>query len=165
MRLLVYGILLFMIASFVCNAGDKSELKWYTFDDGLAHAKKTEKKILVDVYTDWCGWCKKMDRDVYGDKRIVDYLNQKYVLVKLNAESSAKVNYKGKKSTERGIAQQFGVTGYPTTLFFKSDGEPITPVSGFVPADKFIDILKFIGDDFFAKMNWEEFQKKKDEKK
>jgi uncharacterized protein YyaL (SSP411 family) len=75
------------------HAGENSNLKWHDFNDGIATAKKTNRKILVDVYTNWCGWCKKMDASTYGNSEIAKYLSERYVLVKLNAESDKKLFY------------------------------------------------------------------------
>jgi thioredoxin-related protein len=68
----------------IISANDK--LKWYGFDEGLAKAKKENKFLLVDFYTDWCGWCKKMDSETYANKNIIKLLNKDFVLVKLNPE-------------------------------------------------------------------------------
>lgn len=149
------------LLKFQANAGDQQELKWNTLTEGLKEAKSKNKKVLVDVYTDWCKYCKKMDKEVYEDKNVVNYLSKSYVLVKLNAESATQVSYKGQTTSEREIAGMFGVSGYPTTLFLNAEGEFLTPVPGFVPADRFLDIAKFIGDNYYEKMNWDEYQKQK----
>ncbi len=154
MKLLVPTVLiaciLFTIAfSTAGYAGDKSGLQWVAFTKGVADAKKSNKKILVDVYTDWCGWCKRMDAETYSDKSVAQYLKAHYVLIKLNAESDATLSYMGKSYTERQLAQAFGVDGYPSTLFLKSSGEPITRYPGYADAAKFIKILSFIGEDHY----------------
>src|SRR3990172_10089448 len=64
-----------------------SPLEWTMFDQGLARAKAGRKKVIVDVYTDWCTWCKKMDSDTYADKSVRTALTANFVGVKLNAES------------------------------------------------------------------------------
>ena len=162
---LTYAFILLLavtIPNHCAMAGDQQELKWSSFTEGLKEAKSKNKKVLVDVYTDWCKYCKKMDKEVYEDQNVVKYLSDNYILVKLNAESASKVNYKGQTVSENEIAGMFGVNGYPTTLFLNAEGEFLTPVSGFIPADRFLDIAKFIGENYYEKMNWEEYQKQKD---
>jgi len=163
--------LFILLAVFCCcavsSAADKkSDLAWRSFDKGLAEAKKADKKVLVDVYTDWCGWCKKMDKVVYSDTQVTNYLLHQFVLVRLNAESQNQVHYKGKTYTEAELAMGFRVTGYPTTLFFKPDGEHITTLPGYLGADDFMNVATFIGDDHYKTMKWEEYlQKQKSKEK
>src|SRR5512141_1409648 len=87
---------------------------WRGWDAGLAEAGRTGRPVLVDVYTDWCGWCKRMDRDVYARSDVSEYLNAHFVMVRLNAESDERVNYAGRVLTGRTLAGGFQVTGYPT---------------------------------------------------
>ena len=137
----------------------KAELKWKPFEAGFAEARKSDKKVLLDVYTDWCGWCKKLDQNVYSDGRVVKYLNQHYVVVKLNAEDTTRVNYMDKTSTKTELAGHFGVRGYPTIIFFGSKGDPINSLPGYVDADRFLTIVKYIGEDYYKTITWENFQK------
>jgi thioredoxin-related protein len=153
-------LMLFSLAG-TLRASDKSKLHWYPFEQGLAEAKKTNKKLLVDVYTDWCGWCKKMDADTYTDTGVESYLLEKYVVVKLNAESSTRQTYNGKQYTERELASEFGVSGYPTTLFFKSDGSPITGAPGYYGAADFKTVLSYIAEDHYQKTKFEDYAKTK----
>ncbi len=141
-------------------AGEKKELTWTNFNDGLEQAKKNEKHLLIDVYTSWCGWCKKMDKDVYGNDSVAQYLNQHFILVKLDAESQEKVTYNGKPLTERALAEYFGVAAYPTTVFLESDGKLVSPVEGYIEAETFLDVTKFIGESLYKKMTWKEYQSK-----
>ena len=138
-----------------------SELKWLKLTEGLDAAKKRNKKLLVDVYTDWCGWCKKMDAEVYTDAAVKNYLNEKYVVVKMNAESPAQVEYAGEEMSERQLSSTFGVTGFPTTIFLLPNGDPITMLPGFVAADQFLNVLTYIGDDHYEKMKYDEFLEKR----
>ncbi len=156
MKILLAGIALFILSA----EASGGELKWRTFDAGLAEAKQSNKKILLDVYTDWCGWCKKLDKDVYANDKVAAYLNKAYVIIKLNAESNGKLTYRDKSLTEGGLAQAFGVRGYPTIIFLDSNGEPINSLGGYVAADRFLPIIMYIGDDKYKSMTWDEYRQK-----
>ncbi len=109
--------LLFINTGFKMNKGDGGDLKWTNFTDGVRQASASNKKILIDVYTDWCGWCKKMESDTYSDEDIKSYLRENYILVKLNAESDAKEMLDNEEVTQANLASAFRVNGYPTTIF------------------------------------------------
>jgi thioredoxin-related protein len=130
---------------------------WLSFDAGMQEAKRTNKKVFVDVYTDWCGWCKKMDKEVFANGTIAPYLSEQFVLVKLNAESAARVSYKDSRSSEMELAREFGVTGYPTCLFLEPNGDLITVVPGYVKADDFFAVLKYFAESHYKKIDWQVF--------
>lgn len=136
-----------------------SGLTWNRYDRGLALAKQQNKHILIDFYTDWCGWCKTMDEKTYGNKSIQGVLNQKFVLVKVNAESNQTMQVNGKTMTEAQIAAMYQVNGYPTTWFLDPTGKAISPVPGYVPPDEFSPILRYMGDAWYKKMKFEQYVK------
>jgi thioredoxin-related protein len=142
----------------------ETDLSWYKFDDGMQKAKTENKQILIDVFTDWCGWCKTMDAKTYTDTRIVDYLNEKYVLIKLNPETDGSISYRGNSVAAADFVRGMGVTGYPATAFFESDGRMITMVPGYMPADDFLPILRYIGEKKYAEMSFEDFVKSENKK-
>lgn len=127
-------------------AAETAPVKWQGWDPGLRTAVKTQRPILVDVYTDWCGWCRRMDRDVYAQADVRDYLARRFVTVKLNAEAGDEASYEGKMYTSRTLAGRFRVTGYPTTIFLRANGEHLVNVPGYVPADRFLLLLRYIGE-------------------
>lgn len=142
-------------------ASPVSTVSWKSFDEGIALAQRENKKVLVDVYTDWCSWCKKMDSEVYTDPAVTRILGQSFVAVKLNAESSKPLTFQGQSLTEGSFSAGAGVTGYPTTIFLESNSTPITLLPGFVPAERFATILAFIGEDHYKTTTFEDFQKKR----
>jgi len=97
----------------------------HAFEQALKNAKEDDKKIIVDVYTDWCGWCKKMDAESYGNKDIKEIIEDDFIYVKLNAEGMEKIKYRGKEYTETDLAIYFEATGYPTTVFLEPNGKII----------------------------------------
>ncbi len=139
------------------QGGKKSELRWYKLTEGLEAAEKADKKVLVDIYTEWCGWCKKMDEEVYTDAGVMEYLDERYILVKMDAESPDQVEYAGEKMSEEQLSSAFGVRGFPTTIFLLPNGEPITLLPGYIQAEQFLGILTYIGEDHYENMKYEEF--------
>ncbi|MCU0452078.1 MAG: DUF255 domain-containing protein [Bacteroidetes bacterium] len=120
-----------------------TEVGWTPFDEGMKLAKEQNKKILVDLYTDWCTWCKKMDADTYPNPMVSSELKGNYIAIKLNAESSDPVTFNGQTMTSAEFAKAVGVTGYPSTLFIDEDLQPITVVPGYAPPERFVKILTF----------------------
>ncbi len=96
-----------------------------SFDDALNLAKEQNKVVIVDVYTDWCGWCKKMDKDTYSNGDIKDLINDNFIYLKLDAESSEKHSYNGKTYTSADLAYYFQVDGFPSHVFLDPDGNVI----------------------------------------
>jgi thioredoxin-related protein len=96
-----------------------------------AEAKRTGKVIMVDVYTDWCGWCKRLDADTYTNARVIEGAKQ-FVALKLNPEKS---------DSEARFARKYGVSGYPTILFVEADGTLVNKVVGYVDAPAFAAVL------------------------
>ncbi len=154
---IVGAVVYAVLESSSTSASTPYSVSWYSFDEGLAEASKQQKKLLVDVYTDWCSWCKKMDNEVYSDKRIIELLHEHFVSVKLNAESSRKLTYNGQQFTEREFAAALGIDGYPTTVFFLPDAKPITRVPGFMEAKTFANVLVYIGGDHYLSTSYDDF--------
>jgi thioredoxin-related protein len=132
-------------------APGEKKLPWLAFDAATLRAKKENKHLIVDVYTTWCGWCKVMDRQTYGNSQVADYLTENFVLAKVNGESSAEIHWKGETMTERAFARKVGVTGFPTTYFLKPDAEMIGGAPGFISPDNFIIYAKYVSTRWYEK--------------
>ena len=105
-------------------------------------SEKEPRKIIMDVYTDWCGWCKKMDKTTFADEEVARYVNENFYAVKLKADSKDKVTFKGKEFAKGELAQAFRVTGYPTIVFFDEAFSKFQPVSGYRGAEDFLSLLQ-----------------------
>lgn len=121
-------------------------IAWRAWDAGLDEARASGRPVLVNVYTDWCGWCRRMKADVYTRAEIRRYLDEHFVVVTLNAEGADAARYEGRAFTSRSLAARFGVSGYPTTIFLRPDGSHMVNVPGYVESPLFLQILRFIGD-------------------
>lgn len=139
-------------------------LDWLTFDAAAARASKEGKHVIVDIYTTWCGWCKVMERQTYGDSEVADYVTRTFVLAKVNGESSAKMHWKGKEMTEREFTRMVGVTGYPTTFFFKPDLDVVGGVPGFIRPHDFMIYARYVGTRWYEKGNIKDFMKEQQAK-
>ncbi len=155
--IMAFGVLLNSQQASSGSPGASGAVQWQSFENAITLAGEQNKKLLIDVYTDWCGWCKRMDSDVYSDASVIAALNAGFIPVKLNAESSRELIYFGSQMTEAQFARSAGVTGYPTTLFLGPDAKPITRVPGYIPADKFVSILNYIGQNHYQTLSFEEY--------
>ena len=144
-------------------------LTWLTMTDALAKSKKANKKILVDFFTDWCGWCKRMDKTTYEDPRVIETLNRYFIPVKFNAEREEPLTYKGVNYSMRaqGIrsTHEFatfllsGKMGYPTTSFLGVDHDLLTNIPGYINAEEMVLILKFFGQNKHLAMSYYDFKR------
>jgi thioredoxin-related protein len=166
------AMLTFAVSADAGKADDKSadkkgqaQPKWREFGEGMQEAEAEEKPVVVDVYTSWCGWCKRMDRTTYADENVNDYLEEAFVPIKMNAESKDRTVYAGEEYTYSQIAKGFRITGYPTTLFLQADGKHITTVPGYLKPDQFLTVLRYIGDGHYKDKTFEEFKKELEQAK
>lgn len=136
-----------------------ANVKWHTFTEGIKKAKAEKKPILVDFYTDWCTYCKKMEKETYSQKNLYDYLNKNFINIKVNAESQKKVKFAGKDVTEQELAMGFQVNSYPTMFFMASETETIGTAPGFIDANQFFVISKYVGSESYKKMSLENYRK------
>ena len=134
---------------------------WLNYEEGLKKGKLENKSIFVDFYTNWCGWCKKLDKDVYADSSVKIILARHFITVKTNAESSRRFTLDdGKEYTDASLAREvFGVQGYPALWFLTATGEKLTYIPGYVPKEKFVNILTFISSKAYQTKKFEDYEK------
>jgi thioredoxin-related protein len=145
-------------------------IEWLSIEEAAEKNKTEPRKILIDVYTDWCGWCKRMDQTTFKDPTIVKYVNETYYAVKFDAEQQKDIDFKGKKyefvrAGGRGyheLAAEWlnNRMGYPTMVFLDEEMNVIQPIPGFLQADKFDVILHYFGTDSHKTTPWETYERK-----
>jgi thioredoxin-related protein len=166
--LLIYFSLLVLGTSAQPSKTEKNSLiKWYTFEEAIKLNEKTPRKIIVDVYTDWCSWCKVMDEKTFSNTVIADYINKNYYPVKFNAESKEPITFKGTKFENKGegrrathdlaIALLQGKMSYPSIAYLDESNQLLTAVPGYLTPDQIEPILVFFGENHFKTKKWEEF--------
>jgi thioredoxin-related protein len=158
--------LLLPLLSFKADEVKEGDLKWLSFEEAVRLNEKAPKKILIDVYTDWCGWCKKMDKATYTNPEIIKSINKDFYLVKLNAESKDKIVFKDKtfqfnaeyKSHELALGLLRGQMSYPSTVFMDEGYNLLTVVPGYLTPENMQPILNYFGADVYKSKSWEEYQ-------
>jgi thioredoxin-related protein len=128
------------------------QIKWLTWEQAIYENKKVPKKIVVDVYTDWCGWCKVMDKKTFSDSAVAAYMNENFYCVKFNAEQREEIKYLGmtfkynpeKKVHDLAVALLNSSMSYPSYVFFNSREERITAMKGYYEVAPFLENLKRI---------------------
>jgi len=130
----------------------KPRVQWLDFGDGLARARSTRKPIMLTFYTDWCVYCKKLDRETLQDPEVARTLESGFIAIRLDAENEkARLSYRGQSFSYAEFSRHFGVTAFPSIAFLNDKGEPITMVPGFVPAPQFSVFLNYIRRECYLK--------------
>lgn len=135
---------------------------WYTFNEGIAKAEKENKHIIIDFYTDWCGWCKQMDKKTFSDPEVSKFLFDNFIPIRINAENmTEKLKFQNRTLTPREIASAFRISGFPSVAFLTSKSEIIVVIPGFIEKEMFMNLLKYMNSECYrSKMSMEEFLKK-----
>ena len=156
------------LAAFVSFKDPKKErINWLSLAEMQAAYKQNPKPILLDLYTDWCGWCKVMDKETYNNEKVATYINEKYYAVKFNAESKDSVEWIGKKygynvanrANDLAVYLMFGQMSYPTTIFLSELGARPAPLAGYLKPQQLESPLKFFGDGAYKTKNFPDFMK------
>ncbi len=129
-----------------------------SLEEALSKAPDEGKKILVDVYAEWCPYCRRMHTEVYKDKDVLEAISDHYIWVKINVESEEKVNYHGTEMSEAQFARALENQSVPTTYFLDAEGSILGAQPGFIEAPTFSDLLIFVGSDIYLNRSFQEYQ-------
>lgn len=158
----------FMVFSFLycliigCNGNQgeypkvKNGITWIDVEMANSIENPEEKFFIVDVYTNWCGWCKVMDQKTFTDDAVIRYMDEHFHSVKFNAEQKETITFDNKRytwiKTGRGgvnkLAQEWlgNKLSYPSYVFLNKNKKPIKVSRGYIPSEKFLEELKTIVD-------------------
>ncbi|NRD19361.1 thioredoxin fold domain-containing protein [Winogradskyella eckloniae] len=168
---MIKKITLGLIAVFAFTiTGIAQDINWVTMEEALELQKKEPKKIFMDVYTNWCGPCKMLDKNTFQTKDVAAYVNEHYYAVKFNAEGNEEITYKDttysnpnfdeSKTNSRNSVHEFSrflqIRAYPTMVFFDEEGNVIAPIQGYLKPQQLELYLKIFKTDDYKEMTTQE---------
>lgn len=147
---------------------EEGPVKWMSFEQAIEKSKVEKRKIFIDVYTDWCGWCKVMDKNTFSEKEVAKILNEQFYPVKFDAEQKEDIVFNGttfkfvpqgnKGYHQLAAALLNNQLAYPTVVFLDEEFRMIQPLQGYQKAPEFHKIIQFIGGDYYKQTKWEQWQ-------
>ena len=164
-------LLLFIVIIGFTFSGIAQEVKinWMSFEEAVAAQSKEPKKIMMDMYTTWCGPCRMLDKNTFQHKSVAEYVNKNYYAVKFNAEGDGDIKYKDEifsnpnfdasrkgSNSQHQLAGAFGVTAYPTIIFLDEDANLLLPVKGYHNAKQLEIFLKVFATNAYKNINSKE---------
>lgn len=164
------GYYLAVVLSFVLHTQQSNaQIKWMTMNQALEAQSKNPKKIFMDVYTDWCGPCKMLDKNTFSNKRLIRYVNKNYYSVKFDGEGTESITYKDftytnpnhqperkGRNTQHFFADALRINAYPSLVFFDENGELIQALPGYKSAQELELFLRMIATDRYKNITTEQ---------
>jgi thioredoxin-related protein len=155
----------FIVLAFVaCTSagaqdGDKNTAP-VSLEQALKLASENDKKILIDVYAEWCPYCQRMQSQVYKDSTVLQAISDHFIWVQINIESESMVNYLGHEMTETQFARALENESVPTTYFLNNEGSILGKQPGYIESETFSKLLNFVGSDAFLTQSFQEFMER-----
>ena len=145
---------------------DDKEIHWMSLDEVQVAMKKEPRKVWVDVYTDWCGWCKRMDKTTFSNPNVIKYMHEHFYAVKLDAEQKNDIRFMGKMypASQADRTHPFatellhGQMSYPTSVVMEENFQTPQPIPGYQDVKTMEMIMKYFGEGQYKKTPWPEYQ-------
>lgn len=164
-------LILTLFALMGMGAMAQEKIHWMSFEEAVERCATEPKMVFIDVYTDWCGWCKRMDQNTFSNPVIAKYMNEHFYAVKLDAETSDTITFQGKKyygfvrpdgrNGSHGLARALlnGKLSYPSYVIMNEEMRILQVIGGYQAPNKFEPMIHFFGDEAYKAMSGEEFLK------
>ncbi|MGB0166810.1 MAG: thioredoxin family protein [Luteibaculum sp.] len=174
MRLVLFSIALSCVFFSKAQLAEP-HVNWVSMADLEKVQAKEERKVLVDVYTSWCGPCKMMLKNTFENPEVVEYINKNFHAVKFNAEGDEVINFKGHQWTNEGydpnrrgrnsthdltlaIASSQGRIAYPTIVYMDENLNIIFPVQGYMQPDQIMPLLSYLASDSYKEKSYDDYR-------
>jgi len=165
-KFVLFGFITFLAWQ---SFAQKTEVNWMSFEQAVALNEKHPKKILIDVYTNWCYYCKVMDKKTYSNPKLAAFINKNFYPVKFNAEQKESLHFDGKEYNYKKVGRRGynefaaalleGKLSFPNTVFFDKNNQVITRLPGYLTIKNYEPILVFLAKDYYLTENWDKFLK------
>lgn len=166
---LIIGLFCFVLGS--TSLLNAQQVEWMSFEAAMEKSKIAPRKIFVDVYTEFCTYCKKMDRETFSNQYIAKYLNENFYPVKLDAQQQNDIKFKNKvySYVNRGGQNSYhqlaaeimnGRLSYPTIVFIDEKAEVIQSIPGYRGAFEFELFITYFGEDNHKEIPWSSYKRK-----
>lgn len=170
-RFILFCWLLFFSLSYA--APDETtipSINWLTWEEMQVKQAKNQKKIFIDVFTSWCYWCKKLDKETFTHPQIIEYINEHFYAVKFDAETEDIIEFKGQKYkfvkgskgkkgyNELAASLLSGNMSYPTLVFLDEKLNLLTAVPSYVTPPSLDAMLTFFKEEHFKTTKWADFE-------
>jgi thioredoxin-related protein len=160
-------LLLIAVVILGLNATAQEKIKWYSIEEAIQLASQEPRIIVIDVFTDWCGWCKRMDATTFEDPEVVEMMNNDFYPVKLNAEGKDDIvigerTFKFVDNGRRGYHEMAAIVtrgrlSYPTISYIDSQGKVLEAAPGYKSADQFRIYLAYYSDGAYKNQTFDDF--------
>lgn len=165
---MIRALLLILFIGLSSWTSGQKGINWLSIEEAVEANKKEPKLIFVDVYTNWCGWCRKMDAGTFNHKQVSEYMNANYYCVKFNAETKDTIQFMGQQFTNPKPAGQRGThkfaralldnqMSYPKFVVMNQNFERISIIPGYHDAKGFEPIMRYFGDNAYLQIPWEKY--------
>jgi len=163
-------VIILLMSVNTIKAQENNGINWVSFEEAMALNQENPKLVFIDVYTDWCGWCKKMDASTFSNPEVAKYMNEKYHCVKLDAETKESIQFMGKefvnpdpdgrKSTHQLAALLLNnKMSYPSYVFMNEENKVLTIVKGYKDVNGFDPIIHWFGEQVYLMTPYQEYIK------
>lgn len=164
-----FSLMILLILTISSYSQENKVVKWYTIQEAEKLSKQSFRPLFIDTFTDWCGWCKKMDQETFTNSVIADILNTHFYPVKFDAEGKESISFLGQtfindgkagKAHQLAVALLNGQLSYPTVVFVtkQDDKFQVSPVPGFRQPKEMEMLLRFFADKAYETQKWGEYQ-------
>jgi thioredoxin-related protein len=163
-----FVIITVIALGFLSDALSQEQVKWYSIEEAVQLAQKEPRILVIDVYTDWCGWCKRLDATTFADPEVAAILNRNFYPVKLDAEGKkdiviGKRTFKFVDNGHRGYHEVAAIVTnrrlvYPTISYLNEQGKVLKVAPGYLDASQFKIYLAWFTEGAYKTQEFDDFR-------